>query len=166
MSKGGVAALSRTAKRAALASTRAARRPLTRGARQRVTSEAESMLSLHRPPWAAVHPSLLGAALRAGSRLLRNSQIGQNLSLPCLPGRKAAFHRCFSARRDRDFVAKQLPTAKQIETSLRWRPFATRVPYKSQQCKMSPDTARNGPIVRRVVCDLWAPSKPTKTIAD
>jgi hypothetical protein len=55
VSKGGVAILSRTAKRAALASTRTARRPLTRGTRQRVLSEAESMLSLHRPPWAAVH---------------------------------------------------------------------------------------------------------------
>jgi hypothetical protein len=65
--KGGVAAPSRTAKRAALASTRAARRPLTRGARERDTREAESMLPLHRPPCAAVNQSLLGSALRAGT---------------------------------------------------------------------------------------------------
>jgi ABC-type Mn2+/Zn2+ transport system ATPase subunit len=47
---------------------------LTRGARQRVTSEAESMLSLHRPPWAAVHLHAFRGGVRAGTRLLRNSQ--------------------------------------------------------------------------------------------
>ena len=75
VSKGGVAALSRTAKRAALASTRAARRPLTRGVRQRDTSEAESMLSHASTAVGGGPLMLLGAALRAGTRLLRNSSV-------------------------------------------------------------------------------------------
>jgi hypothetical protein len=43
---------------------------------QRDTREAESMLSLHRPPCAASTDSLLGSALRQERELLRNSMNG------------------------------------------------------------------------------------------